>query len=91
MARAKAAREVSVLPRMIDMVVGIILAGVMTDPLTTVDVRRVRVAWLVGIITVFLRGFFVPRWYRSWSMGGRSSVCFSPCAMFFAFLRKSHQ
>jgi hypothetical protein len=51
------AREVSMLPRMIEMVVGIITAGVMPNPLIApIDVRGVRVPGLVAIIAVFHGG-----------------------------------
>jgi hypothetical protein len=45
------------LPRIIEMVVRIITAGLMPDPLiAAIDVRGVRVPGLVAIIAVFLRG-----------------------------------
>ena len=57
MAGTEPAREVPMLPRMIEMVVRIITAGVMPDPLIArIDVRGVRVPGLVAIIAVFLRG-----------------------------------
>jgi hypothetical protein len=50
------AREVPMLPRMIEMVVRIITAGVMPDPLIAViNVRGIWVPGLVAIIAVFLR------------------------------------
>jgi hypothetical protein len=56
MAGTEPAREAPMLPRMIEMVVRIITAGVMPDPLiTAIDVRGVRVPGLVAIIAV-LRG-----------------------------------
>jgi len=73
MAGAEAAREVSVLPRVIDMVMRIILAGVVPDPLITfIDVRNVRVAGLVTVIPLFLAGMRVG--------GAACSVPFSSCS-----------
>ena len=89
MARAEAAGEVSVLPRLIEMVMGIILAGVMPDPLIPfIDVRNVRVAGLVTVIPVFLGGMRVAADRRR-PLGWRSGVggaCFS---VFPASLTKS--
>jgi hypothetical protein len=57
---AKPALEVSVLPGMIEMVVGIIPAGVMPDPLAVgMDVRGVRVSSPVAIVAVFCGGGFI--------------------------------
>jgi hypothetical protein len=57
MAGTEPSREVPVLPRMIEMVVRIITAGVMPDPLIVrIDVRGVRVPGLVAIIAVFRGG-----------------------------------
>jgi hypothetical protein len=57
MVGTEAAREVSMLPRMIEMVVRIITTGVMPDPLIArIDVRGVRVPGLVAIIAVFRGG-----------------------------------
>jgi len=57
MAGTEPAREAPMLPRMIEMVVRIITAGVMPDPLIArIDVRGVRVAGLVAIIAVFRGG-----------------------------------
>lgn len=49
-AAAEAAGETAMLPRMIDVVVGIIAAGVMTDPLAVgMDVRSFGMALFVGV------------------------------------------
>ena len=57
MAGTETAREVPVGPRLIDMVVRIITAGVMPDPLfASIDVRGVRVPGLFAIIAVFRGG-----------------------------------
>jgi hypothetical protein len=53
-AGAEAAGEVAVRPSMIDMVAGIIFAGVVADPFAVgVDVRGVGMAGFVGIVAIF--------------------------------------
>jgi len=55
MARTESASEVSMLPRVIEVVVRITTARVMSDPSAiAVDVRSIRVAWLIAKIAVFL-------------------------------------
>jgi hypothetical protein len=89
MARAEAAREVSVLPRMIDMVMRIILARVVPDPLITfIDVRNVWVAGLVAVIPVFLGGMRGAADRRR-AVGWRSSVLSALFLMSAASLTKS--
>jgi hypothetical protein len=59
--RAEPARKVSVLPRMVEMVVRIIPASVMPNPLTArVDVGGVWVPRLVTKIALFLRRVRLP-------------------------------
>lgn len=54
---AKAAGKASVFPRMIEMVVRVVAAGVMADPLAIgVDMRRVGMTGVVVEVTVLLRG-----------------------------------
>lgn len=55
-AAAKAAGEVTMLPRMIHMILRIIGAGIMADPLAVgVDVRRIGMPGLIGIFGSFRR------------------------------------
>ena len=54
-ARPETAREMAVLPRMVEMIMRIVPPGVMADPLiVAVDVWRVWVTTLVGKLTAFL-------------------------------------
>jgi len=78
-----------VFPRMIDMVVRIIPAGVMPDPLLAlIDVRGVRMPRLVTIIAVFFRGVcLAANGSRTVSRG--SLVAVTPMLAFTASLRKS--
>jgi hypothetical protein len=66
-ATAEAAGEASVLPGMVDVVVRIVAAGVMADPLAVgVDVRGVGAGAVVEV-SVFLdwRGMGIPHWSRA--------------------------
>ncbi len=59
MAAAKAAREAAVFPRVIDVIVGIVAAGLVANPLViVVDVRRLRMIGLVLEASVVLRVAF---------------------------------
>jgi hypothetical protein len=89
MVRAESPREVSVFPRMIETVVRIVPAGVMPHPLITIDVRDVRVAWLVSVIAMFLGGVCLAA-NGSGAMS-RRSVNLSARPVFFSFLRKRHK
>ena len=89
MVGAEPAREVSVFPRMIEMVVRIVPAGVMPNPLITIDMRGVGVAWLVGVIAMFLGGVWLPA-KGSWPLS-RSSMSLAACRVFFSFLRKRQE
>lgn len=67
-ATAEAAGEASVLPGMVDVVVRIVAAGVMADPLAVgVDVRGVGVSGAVVEVSVVLgwRGMGIPHWSRA--------------------------
>jgi hypothetical protein len=89
MVGAESPSEVSVLPRMIKMVVSIVPAGVMPHPLITIDVRGVRVAWLIGVIAVFLGGASLAA-NGSGAMS-RRGMNLAACPVFFSFLRKRHK
>jgi hypothetical protein len=91
MARAEAAPEVSVLPGMIDMVMSIIPARVVPDPLpAAIDVRSVRVAGPVREIPVFLSGMRVAA-DRLRAAGWRRRVGGAWCFAFLASLTKSRK
>jgi hypothetical protein len=67
---AKATGKAAVLPRMIEVVVGIVAAGVVTYPLIVrVNVRSVRMPGLVAKCGVLGRRMPVA-FYRSWTVGG---------------------
>lgn len=74
MARTETARETSVLPRMIQMVMGIITASVMAYPtiILGVDVRSVRMSGLIAEIAV------VSRLVVLWSICGFRAVLLDP-------------
>ena len=75
-AAAETAGEVTVLPGVIDMVVRIVAASVVTDPLAVgVDMRSVGMAGLVGEVRGCLRGCRMGRTGRSWAVRGNV-----PCA-----------
>jgi len=87
--RAEAAREVSVLPGMIDMEMSITSASVVPDPLITfIDVGDVGVAGLVAVIPVFLSGMRVAADRRR-AAGWRSGVSATAFFMFTTLLTKS--
>jgi len=89
--RAEPARKVSVLPRMIEMVVRIIPAGVMPNPLTArVDVGGVWVPRLVTKIALFLRRVWLPP-KGSRAMGGRRVCDATTMFAFTAPLSKSRK
>jgi len=91
MAGAKAAREMSVLPRVIDVVVRIATAGVVADPLiAAIDVRSVWVAGLITEIPMFLSGVRVAADGRR-AVGRRRGVRAASFLVFASFLTKSHQ
>jgi hypothetical protein len=58
---AEAAVEVAVLPGMVEMVVGVVAAGIVAYPVVFVDVRGVGMAGMVDITTVGGRGWTVIR------------------------------
>jgi hypothetical protein len=89
MVGAEPAGKVPVFPRMIEMVVRIVPAGVMPNPLVTIDVRSVGVAWLVGVIAMFPGGVRLPA-KGSWPLS-RSSMNLAACPVFFSLLRKRHK
>ena len=74
MAAAEAARKASMLPRMIEMVVGIIAAGVVADPfIVGMDVGGVRVSGLVAEDGMFLDRTRIAT-ERSWTVSGNVST-----------------
>ena len=85
MAAAESASKASVFPRMIDVVVGIITAGIMSDPLIVrVNVGSFRMSPLVRKSAVFLSGrLVVPGWPlfpgRSGTMRRNVSARPPPC------------
>jgi hypothetical protein len=104
---AKPKREASMLPRTIHMVVGIVAARIVSDPLAVfVNVGRIGMPWPIGEFSVFRRrilGRTVVR-SRSWrrllharrlncpSSGRRAVSGDRPAAMFLSFvLRKAAQ
>jgi len=73
-AEIEAAGKASVLPGMIEVVVRIIGAGVVANPLAvSVDVRRIGMAGLVVKVTGFLSGRGMRSVHWRWAMGG--NVC----------------
>lgn len=97
MAAADAAREASMLKRMIDVIFGVIAAGIVADPLIIggVNVRGVRVAVSVGISRRFLLWCSVLRGpSRSGPASGNMAVANiaslrSASVLFFFLLRES--
>jgi len=91
MVGAEPAREVPMLPRMIEMVVRIIAAGVMPDPLAVgMDVRGVWMSGLVAIIAVLCRGLLLSS-SRSRTMSRNVSGVNSMAATTAFVLRKRCQ
>ena len=76
MAASDAAIETAVLPRMVEMIIGIAATGVMTHPLAVVvNVRSFRVALLIGMANLGSRMAFTAA--RRWpSLRNESSTYF---------------
>src|SRR5579863_1845164 len=55
--RAKSTAEATMLPGMIDMIVGIVATGIMSDPMIGgIDVRRIGMAGLVAVVPLLRLG-----------------------------------
>jgi hypothetical protein len=52
---AESAVPVAVLPGVVQVIVGVVRAAIMADPVIAVDVRDIGMAGLVGVVAVFVR------------------------------------
>jgi len=97
MARAEAATEASVLPGMIEMIMGIVAARVVADPDSPINMRRIRVVRLIAKIATLIcvligmliwmsaigRGLMLVAVIRRWSASRRRmTLMFLTTAMF---------
>jgi hypothetical protein len=81
MTSSNAAGEATVLPRMIEMIIGVVTSCVMTNPLTVVvNVRRFRVAFAVGVTRLRSLGVRISRRVRSRSMSRDETAAYSTAA-----------